>query len=739
MDYSALRKELAQFYGADFHQRVSDNTATCWKTLDSMISEDMSAYEMKAIQYAIIPQYCKPHIFRNTPFYYETQCIRIIDKVDSVGAYTYKRNLKRFRQANEQLLHEKQYCTSFPLFSFCGEYGDERWHFTMNIAPVLKHGLKALYEKAERVLQTPCTEEESQYLNGTLKGLLGIKKTAECFAMEARRHMPSADPAEQTRLTRIYEAAMRTPWNAPQTFYEALNAVAFLHKAVPMLDGASISGMGRLDVMLYPFYLHDLENSIATREEIKDLICQFLLIWDAHNAPDEKQTLFQTNDRGFAYTLGGCDRNGKPIYNDLTLLFLEADGEMQVIYPKIKCRFDRNAPKAYLDAINKELAKGRSTILYQNDDAFLPALQRLGIAEGDAREYYLLGCWEPVIKGCSNEHCGYVNLLKILELSVYNDFNRPDIALKLEPFAGAKSFEEVYAIYCRNVQATLTTRAKIAVDGRRYWSDVDPHMVYSSALEDCIENRRDMTAGGARYNVDELICAGLPNVVDCLLAIKELCFEKNQISLDTFLSVVRNNWEGQEILRKMALQCAFMGDESVQSKELAARLNNDLYAISQSLPTLWGGKVSVGYMLFMEMPIWAQKIRATPDGRYNGDYFARGLTPSYLHKISAVTTVLDSLSNMDTSKIAANSVVNITVPFGKLSLELWEAFLRAVAQSSVQSLQINCVTKEELLEAQKHPEQHQDIVVRVCGYSARFVSLSEESQKEFLQRNFYEK
>lgn len=125
-----------------------------------------------------------------------------------------------------------------------------------------------------------------------------------------------------------------------------------------------------------------------------------------------------------------------------------------------------------------------------------------------------------------------------------------------------------------------------------------------------------------------------------------------------------------------------------------------------------------------------------PNGRKNGDYFSQGLTPSRLKRIESVTDVINSLSAIDKTTLAANSVVNIIIP--KVPLDICEAFLRTAADSAIESLQLNCTTKEQLLDAQKHPEKYPDLIVRVCGFSAKFTSLSPEWQNEVITRNFYE-
>ena len=738
MDFTALRAELCSYYRDELDSIATENRERCWAELNRSVPEGLSAWEQKGMQYQRIPEFSRPRIFDNTFFYYEMGVVPIANKNYNTGTWTYERNRDQYAQVDEEIASVHRYCRSFPLYAVCGEYGDELYHFVFAMDKVICGGVRGLYEKALAALESAAEPKLKAYYAAMCKGLLALKRMSELFAEVALEKMASAKDEQQiVRLKWIADAAIHTPWNPPRTFREGLNTIAFLQKAIPALEGGSISGMGRLDQMLYGLFQADLESGRATKEVMYEDICHFLLLWDAHWDNDWKQNDIEFNDRGFTYTLGGCDRDGRPAYNPLTMLFLKANHEMKVTYPKIKCRFDKDAPKEYFDLINRDIAVGRTTILYQNDEAFIPALLKKGIAVEDARDYSLLGCWEPVIPGATNEHCGYINLLKILELSVFGDFNSPDVSLKLRNFDGADSFEEVYLRLKSNISAVLSSRCAAAVKGRALWPEIDPHIVYSSALADCVENERDLTAGGARYNLDELVCAGFPNVVDSLLAIRELCFDKGAVLLDDFLQAVRCNWEGFEELRAAALRCRFFGDESPESAAIARRLNEDLYKMTEALPALWGGRVTMGYMLFMEMPLWACNMRATPDGRRSGDYFARGLTPSGLHHIESVTSAINTLDCIDSSLIAANSVLNVTVPFGKMNLDFWDSLLRTVADSSVQALQLNCATKEELEDAQLHPEKHDDLVVRVCGFSAKFVALSHATQDEFLSRNFY--
>lgn len=269
------------------------------------------------------------------------------------------------------------------------------------------------------------------------------------------------------------------------------------------------------------------------------------------------------------------------------------------------------------------------------------------------------------------------------------------------------------------------------------WEQVDPLPIFSSLFGDCIKNRRDFTNGGARYNDECYMCVGFPNIVDSLLVIKTLCFDKKKYTLKEMLNAVRNNWEGYDEMRHDAVHCCGWGDGSEESSAFAKKFNTDLYNMLSDLTGSFGGRVNLGHLTYTEIRFWGEKTLATPDGRYNGDYLSQGLTPSRLKKIPFVTDVINSMAALDKTELAGDNVLNIILP-GTTPLDVCEAFLRTAARTAVESLQLNCVSKETLLDAQKHPEKYPDLIVRVCGFSAKFTSLSPEWQQEVITRNFYE-
>jgi formate C-acetyltransferase len=339
----------------------------------------------------------------------------------------------------------------------------------------------------------------------------------------------------------------------------------------------------------------------------------------------------------------------------------------------------------------------------------------------------------------SNDGGAYINLLKPFEFSIHNLTDKiKEVGIDFKLIDGAKSFEEIYDITIKNIELLLKERARVTRLGGNICDKVDPLPIFSSSINDCIKEGKDYTQGGAKYNDDHYLCFGLPNIVDSLLAIKELCFDQKVYSLEEFLTAVRNNWENAEVMRNRAISCSGWGDGKEQSINLAKRLNEDLFKIADTLIATRGCKVRIGHLTYTEVRWWGMRTLATPDGRTSGEYFAQGLTPSRLKKIPNVTDTINSLAGLDASLMAGNSVVNVMLSNSNITLDRLEGFMRAVAHSAIQSLQLNCVTKEQLLDAQIHPENHRDLIVRVTGFSALFTSLSPAWQDEFLTRNFYD-
>ncbi len=757
MKYNSLREELKQYYWYEADKKADDFADECFKILDNSDWEKMNPYQMKIFQYKTITEMFEPVIFDNSPFYFETgtMCATCdgdfywqkpgTDSAENVshthpGGWTYLKNRHLFYEQNPEMWKKRSTHGEEVLYLICGEYNDVAQHFNLNYRPVFETGLKGVYERAVKQSENAETDEEKDFLSAVAEGMLQLKKMSEKFGKAAEKRLENAtDENVRNNLRLIAETAKRVPWEKPDSFYSALNFLAFFRKTVGSLEGIGPNTFGRIDVDLYPFYKHDIENGIITEAEAYDLICKFLLGFDCIYDHDKKMVGYSDHEFENTYVLGGCDKNGNPVFNELTKLFLLATENEKIIFPKIICRFSKNSPKEYLDLIDGPVINGTSVILYENDDAIIPARIRAGRTVEEARDYLVTGCWGVIDNGFGKYDGGsYINIAKALEYSVHELKEcREKIGIDFKLFDGAENFEEVYNTMCENIFALLKERMRITRTGGRIWNKVSPLPLFSSTLGDCIENKKDYTAGGDRCRDDLIGWFGFPIVIDSLIAIKQLVFESKKYTLDEFLNAVRNNWKDNENMRIDAIHCNGWGDGSAASCELASRLQNDLFDMCGRLTGTYGGKVLMAHFGYSEVRFWGEKTLATPDGRYNGDYLAQGLTPSRLKKIPFATDVINSISALDKTTMAGGCVVNIILPSDRINMDICEGFIRTVADSSIGSLQLNCTTKEQLLDAQKHPEKYPDLIVRVCGFSARFTALSPEWQQEVLTRNYY--
>ncbi len=749
MHYQELRDELKGFYWSGDEKRSKDFAEKCFSLLDKKVTDDMTVTQQKLLQYDVITEDFEPVIFKNAPFYFETGVLTSLSDGArqakncshyQANGWVFGRNAHLFWEQDEELTNRKSAQASERLYLICGPFNDTSQHYNFNNRPILESGLKGIYEKAQAELKKAKTADETEFLNAVCHSMLSLKEMAEKFADKAEKMLETEkDEVCKENLLLIAKTAARVPWEKPENLYEALCTLAFMRKALGSLEGIGPNTFGRVDVDLYPFYKKDVEKGVLTYEEAYALVSKFLILWDMHYDHDMLMEGYADHELENTYTLGGCDAEGKPLYNEITKMFLAATREEKIIFPKIKCRYSSESPKEYLDEINKSVINGTSTILFQNDEATISAIVRSGRPIEEARDYMVSGCWGLATNQEKYDHANYINLLKTFEFALHNRQDKMEkVGLNFKLFDNCKSFEEVYNTVLENAEVLIAERLRIAKEGGQIFHKVDRFPIFSSTLENCIENHADFTMHGGKYRDEYHLLVGFPNIVDSLLAIKTLVYDKKKYTLKKMLTAVRNNWENCEEMRKEAMLCPGWGDGTDHSCAFANQFNNDLYGIYERQSGLFGTKVHMGHLTYTEIRSWAENTLATPDGRRSGEYFSQGLTPSRLKKIPNVTDVIHSLASLDASTLASNSVVNIILPSSRMTLDVCEGFLRATAKSAVQSLQLNCTTKEQLLDAQKHPENHPDLIVRVCGFSAKFTSLSPEWQQEVISRNFYE-
>ena len=707
---------------------------------------NLSAVQLKAAQYEVIAENFQPVVFKNSPFYSEMG-VKPSENwgvlYHNAGGWLYTHNAHLFRDFNPEDYEE--YVASGgenAIHLTYGPYVDHDHHcFSSSI--VIKYGLEYIYNKAQKAESLCQNKEEFEFIDATKRGLMAVKKISEKFAEFASKILKNIDaPDERRFLTMIANTAKEVPWRKPKTFYEGLNTLWFLREVSGSIEGVGIDVIGHPDRVLIDLYQNDIDSGRITQAEAFDFVCRFLLPtdckYDSYRQVEMKPGLAQ--ELATVLILGGCDEEGKEICNDLTFMFLKAHHALKLIFPKLLCRFNKNSSQKYLDAINRDFLSGRSVISLFNDDCIIPAQVRAGKRLEDARIYVAGGCWEVMLEGYEHSagaNC-YFNLPRIVDMSIHDHPEMADTKIICKKIEGAADFEEVYHLLFGNIIRAIRRMCELIGKNGKIWPQVSPAPFFSSCMADCLDNRKDYTAGGGRYNPHALPLAGFANVVDSLLVIRKLCFETKRCSLDKLLEAVQANWQGYENLRAEVLTMPHFGDDDTESNALARRLHDDIFKQTRDLKNERGGQFQLAHYVYREIVDWGKKTLATPDGRFSGDVFAHGITPSRLRHISSITSTINAVSELDLTKCPANACLDINMPVGKVNIQLLAQFERAFAASQLPLLQLNCIDKAKLQDAQKNPEAHQDLIVRLCGYSARFVALQPEWQEEFINRNLYE-
>ncbi len=739
-----LRTELRDYYSRHTYEilRETECLQPLFEKFGAYVEahSEMSALQLKAAQYELIAEEFQPVIFRNSPFYAEMGVKAA--EYDGVGAAGIGAGVMlsalRAHIIREHAPEECFQCgmsSEHAIHLFFGPYADYD-HHCFAFSNVVRNGLEYYYRRAESL------PDDDDFAVAVKRGLLAVRKIAEKFAAAAVLRLQVAeDETERRFLTMIAGTAGRIPWKKPETFFEGLQTMWFLHEVCASIEGVGMSVLGRPDYLLGDLYERDLAAGRITRDEARDLVARFLLGTDCKidntRMVDES---FNRQEQGDTLILGGCDREGNEVCNEVTMMILEVHSQLKLIYPKIHCRVSRGSAREFLDALNREFLRGRNVISLLNDDGIIPAQVRCGKNLEDVRNYVAGGCWETIVESCEHSagaNC-YVNLARIMDLSIHDSAEvTAETGHRFQKIDRCGSFDEVYRTVMDNAIRVVRRLCTLIGKNGRLWPQVNPAPLFSACLNDCLEKGRDYTEGGGRYNPHGVPLSGFAVFVDSLLAVRHLCFEEKLCSLDELLRAVRNDWKGGEIWRAEIIRSApHWGDDQTPSNELAAQIIREFHAALEGLTNERGGPYQLGIYNYRDIIDWAALTRATPDGRRRGDFLTQGLTPSRLRS-GDITGVINSCSRLDLSLCPANSIITVSLDKNGADLNSLAAFEKVWMASGVGMLQLNCVGKEELEDARLHPERHLDLVVRLYGYSARFACLSPEMQDEFVRRTIY--
>ena len=758
-DYAALRRELAGFYPAGFcrgkcqSETVLASFRAILTGLDDWAKANpgFDALDARCAYYRLVQKHFQPVLFKESPFYFEagvnggwSGCNN--GGIEANPAFRVKelcmhlaKGPGRIPESAFRLMEAR---SGEALLLCCGTFTDEM-HNIPPFRTILKKGFGGIRaEVADALAKCPKNDPVGRkQLESALLGLDTIHAIQLSFAKAANEKAKAVGEGKERRnLLRIAESAARCPWEPPRTFYEGLNTLWFAREIIGFVDGLRNCSVGRPDAMLIGLYEADLSAGRLTREEARDLVARFLVIGDCHDSGNDVIDDYVDGEPDLPLTLGGCDAEGNPLDNELTEMFLDAHLGCDCLRPKLHCRVSQNSPRRYLRKIGEMLMRGHAVFTLYNDDRFVPQFLADGLPAEDARAYIGSGCWDGVVDSVMEaDTCNYVSLIKLLELMIYRDAGKEKrLRLRFRPIENAATFEELREIVTDNIVCFLRDAMGEYTRWGRFNALINPHPIYTALLRGGIASRRDLKDGALPVNAQpRIVTLGfVGNVADSLLAIRKVCFEDKACTLHEFLDVVRSNWAGEkgERIRRLVRSAPYWGDNSDASNGIMGGLIRDIYRGTRGMVTDQDGEYLFGIYTYREFLYWGKSTRATPDGRRSGEQLVQGLSPSELRCEAGATEVMNAVGTLP-HDLLYQSNLNQTFERDVMSAELWEAILRVFAEKGSHLIQPNCNSVEELLDAQKHPDRHRNIMVRVCGFSARFVDLSKRWQDEIIARN----
>ena len=733
--YNSFLKELDEHYG-NSPENVSRQEQMLWDRLEQ--SPNASAMEKKAWVYHVIAQECDVKLFRHCPFYFEVVTGRIRNSVGAaypplpgLDSWVMRSDktgfLERFQDWVKPYMDED--IIDSTMYMDCAHHG-------MGVEEVLNLGFSGIREKAQKRLAEVDGEKEKEFLESVISAQNSLILLTERFADLADEMLEGEDdPIIRKRLERISRSARKSPIYPAETFYEALNTFWYLREIGNTFEALGFAILGHLDRILEKYYVNDMKKGILTREEAKDLVTWFVAMTDARW--DLNDTPYGTNT---SLNIGGCDRNGKPVFNDITRFVIEAYMEYRFVNPKLQARFSPEAPEEYFERIGELAASGTNVLSVFNDEVLIKGETEKGKTIEDARLYVSGGCQETVLGGTefgSRAFC-YLNLTKYLLMMIfpeqYDFFEKERIVpLSMEY---CRDFEEFYERVFYNLKLIVNAITWRYNGFESFWKNYNPCPLYSSTIEGCIQNAKDVSQGGAKYNGSAYAVSGTGTFIDSLYAIRKAIFEEKKISWERMKELLRTDFEGEEQIRQWLLnRLEKYGQDKDELEELTGNTYDDLAVTVSGMPNARGGQYEAALWSFYGYEWLKAKTGATPDGRKAGETLARGINPAE-YVDTTIVQMVHSLSEVDLSKFPGTAVFYFEMPITLAGQDtrVFEYLIRYFLICRGNVFDFDVVDSAAMEDALEHPERHRNLVVRVCGYSARFVTLDREMQLEIANR-----
>ena len=565
---------------------------------------------------------------------------------------------------------------------------------------------------------------------------------------ELARKMAAETTDEQRKkdLLLIAENCDVVPEHAPKTFHQAIQMYWFVHVGITTeLNTWDAFSPGRLDQHLNPFYERDVEEGRLTREGAQELLeCMWVKFNNQPAPPKVGITLKESGTYADFVNLntGGIRPDGQDGVNEVSYIILDVMDEMKLIQPSSNVQISRKTPQKFLKRACEISRKGWGQPAFYNTEAIIQELLNAGKTIEDARLGGTSGCVET---GCFGKEAyvltGYMNLPKILELTLNNGFDKytgKQVGIETGDPRDFKTYEELFEAYKKQLHYMVDVKVRGNAIIERICAEHMPCPLMSSIVDDCIAKGKDYQRGGARYNTRYIQGVGIGTITDSLAAIKYNVFDNEKFSMDTLLKAMEANFEGYEAeLNMVKNKTPKYGNDDDYADDIMKEVFNLYHDEVTGRPTVNGGHYRVDMLPTTCHVYFGEVMGASPNGRLAEKPVSEGISPEKGGDTNGPTAVIKSCAKMDhliTGGTLLNQRFAPSVVQGEEGLDNMANLIRAYFNMDGHHIQFNVFDKNVLLAAQKNPDEYKDLIVRVAGYSDHFNNLSRALQDEIIGR-----
>ncbi len=634
-------------------------------------------------------------------------------------------------------------------------------HTIIDYPRVLAQGTRGIMaDIAAELAETPETDQQKRHtLRAMTICLEGINAYARNLSRKAQEQAgQETDPARKEELGRLADICARVPENPCITLDEAVNAMWILWVGVHMENTNAGFSLGRLDQWLQPYFAADMEKCSGEAERkafvhhALELIGCFYMRCTDHLplVPDIGNYLFGGSSSDQAITLGGVTPAGEDAVNDMTYILLKVTEMLCLRDPNVNARYHlRKNSATYLKRLCEVNLNTIATPSIHNDEAVMTALADFDYPPEHLRDWSATGCVEPTLSGrhIGHTNCMMFNMVAALEMAL-NNGRHPLMRWDLGPTTGAveagdfSDFEAFFAAFAAQLGFLVQETCRYNNFLGEAHQFLRPTPYISALMDGPLQSGRDVTRGGARYNSSGTACIGLADITDSLMVIKKLVFEDGGVSFAQLWQAVNANFANDAaLLARVKTKVPLFGSGNAEALALANRITKLAHDLFWEQRNYRGGRYTAGFWSMSNHVAFGSLTGALPSGRLAGKAFTPGLTP----EPHASRNLLDNLRDVAGLKAAHmnnNIAFNVKVvpaagESAQQTVDHIYAYARTYSELGGMQMQLNVVSSDTLRDAMEHPENYQNLLVRISGYNAYFVTLNRDMQMELIERAEY--